>query len=190
MIQQEEILLKTDRTGVTFYTFSTKAFNQTPENEEQYGGPFPSYVLYNNNNQPTGLYNFDGVNLLGMNSKYNYVAISQLTTNYFVTGYSVVNIIDSNLSDEEIQDKINLSLSRLADPTKTPNANGAKNHVFYKKHVLSDMFVNIKMERSFNSLDTLKVYNNLINSIPTQEAKTGVVFGSLTANNRRKWINS
>ena len=181
MIQQEEILLKTDRTGVTFYTFSTKAFNQTPENEEQYGGPFPSYVLYNNNNQPTGLYNFDGVNLLGMNSKYNYVAISQLTTNYFVTGYSVVNIIDSNLSDEEIQDKINLSLSRLADPTKTPNANGAKNHVFYKKHVLSDMFVNIKMERSFNSLDTLKVYNNLINSIPTQEAKTGVVFGSLTA---------
>lgn len=180
MIEQEEILLNTNRTGVTFYTFSTKSFNKLPVNEEQYGGPFPSYVLYNNNNQPLGLYNFDGVNLVGMNNKYNYVPLSQLTTNY-VTGYSIVNIIDSDLSNDEIQNKINLGLDRLADPIKNPQGIGAKNHMFYKKHVLNDMFVNIKMERSFNSLDTLKIYNNLLNSIPTQEAKTGVVFGSLTA---------
>lgn len=180
MIEQEEILLNTNRTGVTFYTFSTKAFNKLPENEAEYGGPFPSYVTYNNNNQPLGLFNFDGVNLVGMNSNNNYVPLSQLTTNY-VTGYSIVNTIDSNLNQNEIQDKINLILDRLNDPVKNPQAIGAKNHVFYNKHTLSDMFINIKMERSYNSLDTLKVYNNLINSFPTQEAKTGVVFGSLVA---------
>jgi hypothetical protein len=180
MIEQEEILLETNRTGVTFYTFSTKAFNTTPVNEEQYGGPFPSYVVYNNNNQPLGLFNFDGVNLVGMNSNYNYVPLSQLTGNY-VTGYSIVNIIDSNLDDNEIQEKMDLGLSRLTDPIKNPQSIGATNHMFYKKHVLNDMFINIKMERSYNSLDTLKIYNNLLNSIPIQEAKTGVVFGSLTA---------
>ena len=180
MIEQEEILLDTNRTGVTFYTFSTKAFNNIPVNEEQYGGPFPSYVVYNNSNQPLGLFNFDGVNLVGMNTNHNYVPLSQLSGN-FLTGYSIVNIIDSNLSQDEIQNKVDLGIERLEDPIKNPQAIGAKNHMFYKKHVLNDMFVNIKMERSYNSLDTLRVYNNLINSIPTQEAKTGVVFGSLTA---------
>jgi len=180
MIEQEEILLNTNRTGVTFYTFSTKAFNNMPVNEEQYGGPFPSYVTYNNNNQPLGLFNFDGINLVGMNTNHNYVPLSQLVGNY-VTGYSIVNIIDSNLDQDEIQNKVNLGIERLEDPLKNPQASGATNHMFYKKHVLSDMFVNIKMERSYNSLDTLNIYNNLINSIPTQEAKTGVVFGSLTA---------
>ena len=180
MIEQEEILLDTNRTGVTFYTFSTKAFNKMPVNEEQYGGPFPSYVVYNNMNQPLGLFNFDGVNLVGMNTNHNYVPLSQLSGN-FVTGYSIVNIIDSNLDQDEIEEKIDLGLERLADPIKNPQGIGATNYMFYKKHTLNDMFINVKMERSYNSLDTLRVFNNLVNSIPIQEAKTGVVFGSLVA---------
>ena len=50
-----------------------------------------------------------------------------------------------------------------------------------RKKIIDDFYVDLKLERSYNSLDTLKIYNNLINSFPEQESPTGVVFGRLTA---------
>jgi hypothetical protein len=43
------------------------------------------------------------------------------------------------------------------------------------------MFANIKLSRSYETLDTLNIYNTPINSISQQEARTGVLFGKLEA---------
>lgn len=44
-----------------------------------------------------------------------------------------------------------------------------------------DLYVNIFLNRTIDSLDTLNIYNIPINEIPKQESKTGVVFGKLEA---------
>jgi len=53
--------------------------------------------------------------------------------------------------------------------------------VLFKNELIDDMYANIKLNRSFETLDTLKIYNKTINSIPLQEARTGVVYGKLEA---------
>jgi hypothetical protein len=53
--------------------------------------------------------------------------------------------------------------------------------VLFKNELIDDMYANIKLSRSFETLDTLKIYNKTINSIPSQEARTGVVYGKLEA---------
>lgn len=181
MIEREELSIKKFRTGVTFYIFSNIIYDDLPEAPDQYQGPFQSYVLFNNLNIATSLHNFDGSTIWSRNGNNNYVPLSTITSNYYITGHSIVTKVDSNLTQAQIDTRINDITSRLADPTRFPNGSAATNFVFYEKNLIDDFYVDIKLERSYNSLDTLKVYNNLVNSFPEQEAKTGVVFGRLMA---------
>ena len=181
MIEKEEIYLKNFRTGVTFYIFSDLIYNNVPENPIEYSGPFPSYVLYDNLNVASSLNTFDGQNIWSRNGDNNYVPLSSVTSNFYLTGYSVVSQIDSNLTNDQITDRVNKINTNLSDPAKFFAASAATNFVFYKKELIDDFYVDLKIQRSYNSLDTLKIYNNLVNSFPTQEAKTGVVFGRLMA---------
>jgi hypothetical protein len=53
--------------------------------------------------------------------------------------------------------------------------------VIFKDVLIDDMYANIKLTRTFETLDTLKVYNKPINSVPSQEANTGILYGKLEA---------
>jgi len=53
--------------------------------------------------------------------------------------------------------------------------------VIFNNALIDDMFANIKLSRTFETLDTLKVYNKTINSIPSQESSTGILYGKLEA---------
>lgn len=181
MIEKEEISIKRFRTGVTFYIFSSTIYENAPENPDEYGGPYPSYVLYDNSGIVTSINKFDGNSLWTRNGNNNYVQLSSVTSNYYMTGHSIVTRVDSNLTDDQINARIDQITTRLTDTSRFPSAWSATNFVFYTKDLIDDFMVDIKLERSYNSLDTLKVYNNLVNSLPDQEAKTGVVFGRLMA---------
>jgi len=183
MIQQEELHIKQFTTGVTFYIFSDTIYNNLPESPSEYEGPFLSYILFNNQNEIYSLNYFTGSTIWTRNDHNNYIPIGELGWN-FKTGYTIVKTVASNLSQENIDNMTSLMLSRLSDPTRPgtpPSASAATNYVFYKKELIDDFYIDLKIERSYNSLDTLKINNNLVNSFPEQNSPTGVVFGRLTA---------
>jgi hypothetical protein len=183
MIQQEELHIKQFTTGVTFYIFSDTIYNNLPESPSEYEGPFLSYVLFNDQNEIYSLNYFTGSTIWTRNNHNNYIPIGELGWNY-QTGYTIVKTVASNLSQENIDSMTSLMLSRLSDPTRPgtpPSASAATNYVFYKKELIDDFYIDLKIERGYNSLDTLKINNNLVNSFPEQNSPTGVVFGRLTA---------
>ena len=53
--------------------------------------------------------------------------------------------------------------------------------VLFENKPVNDIFVNVKLERSYDVLNTLNIYNRPQNEWPTQESLTGVVFGRLEA---------
>jgi hypothetical protein len=183
MIQQEELHIKQFTTGVTFYIFSDAIYNDLPESPDEYEGPFLSYVLFDNQNEIYSLNYYSGSTIWTRNDKNNYIPIGETGWNY-KTGYTIVTTIASNLSQENIDNMTSLMLSRLSDPTRPgtpPSASAATNYVFYRKKLIDDFYVDLKIERSYNSLDTLKINNNLLNNFPEQNSPTGVVFGRLMA---------
>jgi hypothetical protein len=183
MIQQEELHIKHFTTGVTFFIFSDVIYDNLPENPDQYEGPFPSYVVFNSQNQIYSLNYFTGNTIWTRNANNNYIPIGE-TGWIYKTGHTIVKTVASNLSQENIDNTTSLMLSRLSDPNRTgtpSSASAATNYVFYDKKLIDDFYVDLKLERSYNSLDTLKINNNLLNSFPEQNSPTGVVFGRLTA---------
>ena len=183
MIQQEELHIKQFTTGVTFFIFSDAIYDQLPENPDQYEGPFPSYVVYNMQGEIYSLNYFTGNVIWTRNENNNYIPIDEIGWDY-KTGYTLVKTVASNMSQENIDNMSSLMLQRLSNPDRLgtpPSASAATNYVFFRKKIIDDFYVDLKLERSYNSLDTLKIYNNLINSFPEQESPTGVVFGRLTA---------
>jgi hypothetical protein len=183
MIQQEELHIKQFTTGVTFFIFSDAIYDQLPENPDEYEGPFPSYVVYNMQGEIYSLNYFTENVIWTRNENNNYIPIDEIGYNY-KTGYTIVRTIASNMTQDNIDNMSSLMLQRLSNPDRLgtpPSASAATNYVFFKKQLIDDFYVDLKLERSYNSLDTLKIYNNLINSFPNQESPTGVVFGRLTA---------
>jgi hypothetical protein len=183
MIQQEELHIKQFTTGVTFFIFSDAIYDQLPENPNQYEGPFPSYVVYNTQGEIYSLNYFTGNVIWTRNENNNYIPIDEIGWDY-KTGYTLVKTIESNMTQDNIDNMSSVMLQRLSNPNRLgtpPSASAATNYVFFRKKIIDDFYVDLKLERSYNSLDTLKIYNNLINSFPNQESPTGVVFGRLTA---------
>jgi hypothetical protein len=154
-----------------------------PENPDEYEGPFPSYVVYNMQGEIYSLNYFTENVIWTRNENNNYIPIDEIGYNY-KTGYTIVKTVASNMSQDNIDNMSSLMLQRLSNPNRLgtpPSASAATNYVFFRKKLIDDFYVDLKLERSYNSLDTLKIYNNLINSFPDQESPTGVVFGRLTA---------
>lgn len=191
-IQQEEILLKKFTSGTTLMFFST---HLTAVTETQSANPdiiySPTIVWLDNFNIPVKVSTFDGQNVWALNSDNNYVPIDELSNNH-MTGYSYVvdynYILNENRIDnwrEEFAGQVQRFLTAatvvdgiIPDPIIVPTHT---EYIFSQFHEIDDFFVNIKLNRTFGTLDTLNIYNNLVNSMPTQEANTGVVFGRLVA---------
>lgn len=182
-IQQEEILLKNYITGTTLTFFSTH-LNVIPQGqlEQEYS---PSIVELNNINEPISLKTFDGYNIWTMNNDNIYVPTSSITSNY-ITGYSYSVKFNEILREEKIETykyRFTDSIYNLLI-NSTPSGNTIpyhKEYVFTNTNEIDDFYVNIKLKRTFSTLDTLNIYNNIVNSIPTQQSETGVVFGRLMA---------
>lgn len=190
-IQTEEITLKQFTSGTTLMYFSTHLDAIQTGDEEL----VPSIVQLDNNNNPIDAFSFDGNSLWKRNSDNHYVVLPSITSNY-VTGHSYsvkesrifsessIEIIRKNFS-ESISVSLNTGETKFTSDgpiySKYSAIPNHKDYVFSKTHEIDDFFVNIKLNRNFGTLDTLKIYNNIVNSTPTQESETGVVFGKLVA---------
>jgi hypothetical protein len=196
-IQQEEILLKEFTSGTTLTYFSTHLNAITDVLSRNPNINYvPTVVWLDNFNNPVKVSTFDGKNLWTLNTDNIYVPLEDLSSNH-ITGYSYVKdfayIVDDNrlaLIKERFNNQVSESLTTgatiLTAEGVAPNPNapvvpGHTDYVFRDFHEIDDFFVNIKLNRTYGTLDTLNIYNNLVNSIPTQEANTGVVFGRLVA---------
>jgi len=176
----EEILLKKSRTGTTVFYFVP---NKTPEQisllEE------PAYLVFNNYNQPLYFENYSGKEIWKLNNvnNYNLNTLLSSSTNNYVTGYSFSQTLNKVLSNDE-KDSIRQRFNDNVVTTLTAQTNipiGYQTYVFFNEKLVDDMFANIKLNRSYETLDTLNIYNTPINSIPQQEARTGILFGKLEA---------
>lgn len=194
-IQREEIQINQFTTGTTLTYFSThlSAFQSATQKDPtiEY---VPSILWLDNFDSPVKLSTFDGQNLWSLNSANHYVPIDELVNNH-VTGHSYVVDVNYIVGDSrlnQLRDRFTKNISASLSPSATTTTSGGivfnntttpphRDHIFADFHEIDDFYVNLKLNRTFGTLDTLDIYNNLVNSMPTQESETGVVFGRLMA---------
>lgn len=181
-MNKEEILFKQSKTGTTaFYFVPNVTLEQVPFLEE------PAYITFDNLNVPNGYFNYasgatEVWSLQNSNGYLSNIILSSITTN-FLTGFSKSETFSKILSANEkqlIQERFNNAVISSIT-AQTQNTAIYPTYVFFKEHEVDDLFANIKLTRNFDTLDTLKIYNKPVNSIPQQEATTGVLFGKLEA---------
>lgn len=176
----EEILYKNSRTGTTaFYFVPNMTPAQVLELEE------PAYVIFNNYSMPIFYATYSGKEIWKLEDVNNYTINVQLSaiTNNYVTGYSISQTFNTTILNNQrttIEQKFNSKVTSTIT-AQTQISINYPTYVFFKEHEIDDMFANIKLSRSYETLDTLSIYNKPINSIPVQEARTGIVFGKLEA---------
>lgn len=183
-IQGEEILLKQSTTGTTITFFSTHLKDAVISSGIDLE-IVPTILELNNFSEPVRFYTFDGSNLWTLNNDNFYVETSAATTN-FITGHSYNEKFTDVISDQKFEqiktnffNDISQSLSQI--PTATTQPYPHREFVVLEYSDIDDFYVNIKINRTFDTLNTLNIYNNLVNSFPVQESPTGVVFGRLVA---------
>lgn len=172
-MQQEELFLNNSRTGTTAIFFSSRIKGDITN------GIYPAYVLYNNNNTPTNIFTFDGNHLWSLDNRNINIPLSSVTTNY-ITGYCFTELYNNKLSESE-KSKISIKFASAVLSGTTSSAGTLNSFVEFKDTLIDDFFATVKLTRTTDILSTLAVYNNLINSIPTQDSDTGIVFGKLEA---------
>lgn len=196
-MERENLTLTSFNTGMTFFFFSTSNDEVLHSNgtvaqgisrpsfvNSKKSDVSPAYIVFNNLNQPILAQTYDGTNLWKLNNENINFDITT-TTNNVLTGYSKTEKINTVLESSRITKTINsfdLNVSGLTSGASTQ-------YVFTAITEFEDFHVDIKLERSIGVLDTLGIYNNLLNSTPVQEAETGVVFGRLEAVQVLKDIN-
>ncbi len=195
-IQNEEILLKELKTGTTLTFFSTRLDAIKDDLINAGIEVIPTVIWMDNLGQPFNLTTFDGQNLWTLNSQNIYVPLETISSNN-LTGYCYVQeksyILDDNRFSQ-LQDSFSQQITEalITGETTTTSLSGETNpnppivvphtdYVFRSLKEVDDFYVNVKLNRTFGTLDTLNIYNNIVNSVPTQDAKTGVLFGRLMA---------
>ena len=166
----------TQRSGTTAYIFS----------KTQFGGSIGSlgYAVFDSNDKIQKIDSFSDENFWVRNEKNNFSPIQEVYDN-FLTGYTIVQNSDQLLSESQ-----KLKLKRKV-PNKIPDQLGKdNNYVIFEDNPIDDMFYNVSVKQTFDSLDTFSVYNTLTNSFPVQEGETGVVFGKLEAIQKIKNVDS
>lgn len=165
---REEIKLKTTKSGTTINFFDTML---VPNGTDVYA----AYVLMNEVNQPTYIGTFENIPMWRAEDN-NYVTVESLGLP-FITGGTRYNELPYSLTAEQKQQLSN----KWSTSMGILSSGGSISHTFFKDIILDDMFINIGLNRTYATLDTLSLYNNIVNSFPVQESKTGTVFGKLTA---------
>jgi len=187
---QEEILIKASRTGTTIYFFNTDI------NENNYSvSTVPAVMRISSTEKvPLELNTFDGVTLTGDPStilwkrntqsnwynseiKMNYVFGSFFPDSDYISGRTFSQVSDSQLTQASI-DTITSNFVEAMDAQFTA---GTTSYVFFEDTELDDLYASVKLERTFDILDTLNIYNKVSGEYTIRESTTGVVFGKLEA---------
>ena len=201
---KEEILYQTSKTGTTVFFFAPNVTSEmVPFLTE------PAYVVLNGLGVPVSYYNrasgttevwkLDDVNgyntnvlisqmppissILSGSSATTYVNQPNPNALNYLTGYSFSQTFNKKMNASErstIETRFNDNVTNTIT-AQTQVAVNYPTYVFFNEHEVDDMFANIKLSRTYEALDTLQIYNKPINSVPVQEAATGVLFGKLQA---------
>ena len=187
---QEELLIKTNKTGTTIHFFNTDI------NENNYPtSTIPAVVKFSSPNSVTLEINpFDGVSLTGntstvlwkRNSESN-EPISGINTDYVIDTYwPNLNYVSGRTFSQTTTSpmtevRANALKKRFIDSMNAQFTAGTTSYVFFEETVLDDLYVNIKLERTFDVLDTLNIYNKVSGEYSIRESNVGVVFGKLEA---------
>jgi len=165
---REEIKLKTFKSGTTINFFDTML---KPNGVDIY----PAFVLFNDVNQPVYIGTFDGIPMW-RDSDNNHVPLESLGLP-FITGGTRYDELPYSLNDGQKQ---RLSV-KWSESMALATSGQSISHTLFKDVLLDDMFIDLGIHRSYGTLDTLSLYNNMTNSFPVQESETGTVFGRLVA---------
>lgn len=187
---QEEILIKKSRSGTTIHYFNTDV------NENNYStSTVPAAIkLSSTSKMPIELNTFDRVSL-DENSKtvlwkrnvknsrnevefrQDYIFGTYLPNSDYITGRTFSTIINSPISTLGIDTMRNAFIASMNSQFTA----GTTSYVFFEETLVDDFYANIKLERTFDTLNTLNVYNKVTGNYPVRESDTGVVFGKLEA---------
>ena len=179
-----QLKLRTYRSGSTITYFST-GFEDNPDfNTYELQ---PSFVITNSMGQlvnSSSMYdqrvsydfNFSGGNKIWLLKEgeniYEEVNSTLQPGQTLITGFSFSQQVDKlSPPSQDKQDQF----------YNTPSLSSSTSSMIYEVRQVDDMYVDVKLNRTFGVLDTLKIKNSLINSWTDQEAETGVVFGRLEA---------
>jgi hypothetical protein len=183
-INREEILLKNFTSGTTLLFFSTSlnpGLDLIDGSTTEPPDLFPTILEFNDYSQPVKVSTFDGENVWRMNNQNIHQPITAFTDNY-ITGHSFVQDFNVILTPEEIstitEEFIATVTNIIGDGEFAPIRLDC---VFHDYQYVDDFYVNVNLKRTHDTLDTLSIYNNVINSMPSQQSDTGVVFGRLMA---------
>ena len=198
---QEQISIKRSRSGTTAYFFNTDI------NESNYAtSTVPAIVRLNSNlNVPIELNSFDGASFTGNShsvlwersgeNEYQNTAsqhsmipqtnphgkktnfITAATQSNYVTGRTFSQTYQNTATDInkiQIRNRFTASMSSMFTA-------GTITYVFFEDTLIDDIFANVKLERSFDILNTLDIYNKVDGEYSYRESSTGVVFGKLEA---------
>jgi hypothetical protein len=203
---QEEILIKRYRSGTTIHFFNTDI---NPNNYET--STVPSVVKLSSvgnvpmelyafdgsfltGNNPIDIHSFDGVYLTGNQTtvlwkrneqqnwhnsevRMNYVQDVFFPNSNYVSGRTFSQTI--NLPIENIS--ISAIGNRFIEKMNEKFTAGTTTFVFAEPILIDDLYANVKLERTYDVLNTLSIYNKVSGEYPTRESNTGVVFGKLEA---------
>jgi len=165
---QEEILLKKSRKGTTVVYFDTNL--SLGERDS-----VPSVVLLDQQGRPKYINQFDGNEVWIRNSQNNLVQPNEYDQYY--TGHSYSDAFNFVFSEEERD----VYRQNFLNEMEFLFEGASQSFVFFHDSEVDDLFVTTNLVRTRDFLDTLNVYNNLVNSFPEQESKTGTLMGTLNA---------
>lgn len=175
MLKKEEIKLETKKIGTRIKYFTT--FSGQTES----GGEL-AYLLVSPNGSKKIVENY-----LDIITKRNENNIFEYTSgNTFYEGsviFEEKSLINQN-TKEKIQKRYfnNIEKQYLRSlGLMSGNTSGLITYVEFEDVEINDMFINLSINRTIDSLDTLNIYNKPINEYPDQNSDTGVLFGRLTA---------
>ena len=165
----EQVLLTgSTRSGTTLFAFSPTPFRKGIDQST-------GYVTFNDMGITSGIYQFSGDTIWSRNNSNHFAPLSSVTTNY-QTGYTFIQTSEDVISQKS-KDRL---ISKL--PGMVEDANSKQNlRYLFKDEPINDIFYNVSITKTFDTLDTFNVYNSVSNSSPILNANTGVVFGKLEA---------
>lgn len=176
---QEEIQIRGEsvRTAIKFFTnFS----GQTGSDDTMY------YVVTDVNGNPLKISDSAFETKFGLDASNYNIPLSAISYGYKIYSGTVIH---SEYNVAINQDERDLMSSRyISDINQKANPGGQTNAsinpfsaVFFEEYPFEDYFMNVKINRSVGTLDTLNIYNVALNETPKFSNNTGVLVGKLEA---------
>ena len=178
-MKQEEIFFKGEAPKTTIKYF-TNYSGQTSDDDSLY------YVIADSNNVPLKLVQSSIETKFGLDPNNYNIPLSSITSGYKVYSGTVVHneALNQIFTDEDKQ-FITINYVQKINFDSTSGSTGVNSNnfstVFFEDSQYNDYFLNIKLNRSVDVLDTLNIYNVPFNEGTKFTNDTGVLYGKIEA---------